>query len=59
MFSDKVSMIICGCLIAVIFCTGILGILSNYIVLTVISVLFLTIVYNIIYTKQNSKQNSK
>ncbi len=55
MFDDKTSLILCGVLVAIIFCTGVLKILDNYIVLTVISVLFLTIVYNIIYTKQNLK----
>ncbi|GAL78183.1 hypothetical protein JCM19274_4682 [Algibacter lectus] len=55
MFDDKTSLILCGVLVAVIFCTGVLQVLDNYIVLTVISVLFLTILYNIIYTKQNLK----
>ncbi|GAL63960.1 hypothetical protein JCM19300_3163 [Algibacter lectus] len=55
MFNDKTSLILCGVLVAVIFCTGVLQVLDNYIVLTVISVLFLTILYNIIYTKQNLK----
>jgi hypothetical protein len=55
LFSDKTSLILCGALVAIIFCTGILKILDNYIVLTVISVLFLTIIYNILYSKQKLK----
>jgi len=55
LFSDKISLILCGVLVAVIFCTGVLQILDNYIVLTLISVLLLTIVYNILYTKQRLK----
>jgi hypothetical protein len=55
LFSDKTSLILCGLLVAVIFCSGILQILDNYIVLTVISVLLLTIIYNILYTKQRLK----
>lgn len=55
LFSDKTSLILCGVLVAIIFCTGILQILGNYIVLTVISVILLALCYNILYTKQKLK----
>ena len=55
MLSDKQTLILCGVLAASIFVSGILQILSNFIVLTILTILFLAIIANIVYVK--SKDN--
>ena len=49
--NDKQSLFLCGVLVTGLFVTGIFNILGNFIVLTILALLFLIIVANIIYTK--------
>ena len=60
MLTDKQSLILCGILATVIFVSGVLNILNNFIVLTVITIIFLTIVGNLVYTinKVKKKEDS-
>ncbi|MFB9057921.1 hypothetical protein ACFFU9_14335 [Mariniflexile ostreae] len=58
MLNDTQSLILCGCIIACIFITGILGVLDNFIVLTVLSIMLITFVLNI-YMVTKSSENDK
>ncbi|WP_242205108.1 hypothetical protein [Aestuariivivens insulae] len=49
--NDKQSLLLCGVLAAGLFVTGIFNILDNFIVLTILVLIFLIIIANIIYTK--------
>lgn len=63
MLNDKQSLILCGLMAGGIFVTGILEILDNFIVLTILTVIFLVIIANIFYTffslKKEDKDNSE
>lgn len=54
MLSNKITLILCGVLAAGIFVTGILGVLTNFIVLTCVSVVFLTIVIQVFFNKSDA-----
>ena len=56
MLTDKQSLILCGILAAGIFVSGILNILNNFVVLTVITIIFLTIVGNLVYILNQKKE---
>lgn len=56
MLSDKQSLILCGLMAGGIFVSGVLEILSNFIVLTILTIIFLTIVVNIFYVAITSKK---
>ena len=51
MLNDKQSLFLCGILAVGLFITGIFNILDNFIVLTILVLIFLSIIANIIYTK--------
>jgi hypothetical protein len=52
MLTDQQSLILCGLLGCGIFVTGLLDILDNFIVLTVLTLIFLAIMINLIITKK-------
>ena len=56
MLTDKQSLILTGLMTASIFVFGILDILDNFIVLTILTILFFTIVINILYSKIKPKE---
>ena len=58
MINDKLSLILCGVMIGGIFVTGILDVLDNYIVKTVLTIIFLVIISNIfvVYFKSNEEE---
>ena len=56
MITDKQSLLLCGVLTGSLFAAGVLDILGNFIVLTVLTIIFLTIVINIFYTNTNNKK---
>tara|TARA_R110002049_G_scaffold3795_3_gene27501 strand:+ start:35315 stop:35506 length:192 start_codon:yes stop_codon:yes gene_type:complete len=47
MLNDTQSLILCGCITACIFITGVLGILDNFIVLTILTIMLITFAVNI------------
>ena len=55
MFSNTQSLILTGLMAAGIFIFGVLDILDNFIVLSILTLVFFAIVINIIYTVQKSK----
>lgn len=51
MITDKQSLLLCGILAGGMFAAGVLDILSNFIVLTVLTIIFLTIIINLFFFK--------
>ena len=49
MITDKQSLLLCGILIGGIFAAGVLDILNNFIVLTILTIIFLAIIINLIF----------
>lgn len=59
MLNDRQSLILCGFLAGGIFVSGILDVLDNYIIKTVLTIIFLVILTNVfvVYAKhKNEKQ---
>jgi hypothetical protein len=59
MLNDKQSLLLCGILAGGIFITGVLGVLDNFIVLTLLTIVFITIVGNIVATKSFLKKQEE
>ncbi len=59
MLNDKQSLLLCGVLAIGIFVTGILGVFSNFIVLTILTIIFLAIVVNLFLTHAKSKEDKQ
>lgn len=59
MLSDKQSLILCGLLAGGIFVFGVLQILNNFIVLTILTIVFFTIILNLFYVKSKPKDITK
>ena len=57
MLTDQQSLILCGLLGVGIFVTGILNILDNFLVLTILTIIFLAIVINLIIKKKSSNDD--
>ncbi|MDC1276620.1 hypothetical protein N8Z48_00480 [Algibacter sp.] len=51
MLNDKQSLILTGLMVAGIFIFGVLDILENFVVLTILTIVFFTVVINIFYSK--------
>lgn len=51
MLTDKQSLLFCGLLVGGIFVCGMLDILDNFLVLTILTIIFLAIIINLITTK--------
>lgn len=56
MLNNKQSLILTGIMAGGIFIFGILDILENFIVLTVLTIIFLIIILNIFYLKSKTKE---
>ena len=56
MLNDKQSLILTGIMIGGIFTFGVLDILENFIVLTLLTIIFFTIILNMIYLKSKTKE---
>lgn len=56
MLTDQQSLILCGLLGCGLFVSGLLDILDNFIVLTVLTFIFLAIIVNLIITKKASEE---
>ena len=59
MLTDKQSLLLCGLMTLLIFIAGILDILHNFIVLTILSVAFLAIIVNLFFWKRPEEENSQ
>ncbi len=57
MLSNKQSLTLCGLMAIGIFVCGILDILDNFIVLTLLTIVFLIILLNLLYTKYKMNEN--
>ncbi len=55
MLSGKQSLILCGVLTGGIFVTGVLKVLNNFIVLTILTLIFAVIMINILFYKSSSQ----
>jgi len=51
MLNDKQSLILTGLMVAGIFIFGVLDILENFVVLTILTIVFFTVFINIFYSK--------
>ena len=51
--NDKQSLMLCGVMTAGIFIGGILDILSNFVVLTILTLIFFSIIINLLLSKKN------
>ncbi|MCF7568545.1 hypothetical protein L3X37_09230 [Sabulilitoribacter arenilitoris] len=56
MLNDKQTLILSGLMVGGIFVTGVLDILDNFIVLTILTIVFLAVVINIFYVNRASKK---
>ncbi len=59
MINDKQSLILCGVMAGGIFVGGILDILDHYVVLTILTLVFLTIVINLFLLKRDPEEKQK
>ena len=59
MLSDKQSLILCGLMAGGIFIFGILDILNNFVVLTVLTLIFFTIIINLFYVKSKPEKDTE
>ena len=56
MLTDKQSLILCGLLAMGIFAAGVLDIFDNFIVLTILTIIFLAIVVNLFFGKRSEEK---
>jgi hypothetical protein len=54
--NDKQSLILCGVMTVGIFVGGILEILGNFVVLTILTLIFFAIIINLFFFKTNSEE---
>lgn len=59
MLNDKESLVLCGLLAIGIFVTGILGVFSNFIVLTILTLIFLVIIVNLFISNSKSEEDEQ
>lgn len=59
MINDKQSLILCGAMAAGLFVGGILEILDNFIVLTLLTLVFATIIINLFFLKRDPKKDKE
>ena len=57
MLTNKQSLILCGLMTGGIFVAGVLEVLTNFVVLTVLTIIFLAIIANLFFS--NSKSNDE
>ena len=56
MLNDKQTLILSGLMAGGIFVAGILEVLNNFIVLTLLTIVFLVVVFNIFYANKASNK---
>lgn len=54
--NSKQSLVLCGVMTASIFVGGILDILGNFVVLTLLTLIFFSIILNLFLIKKNSEE---
>ncbi len=59
MLNDKQSLALCGLMAGGIFVAGILDVFSNFIVLTILTIIFLAIVINIFLPRRASDEDEQ
>lgn len=59
MINDKQSLILCGVMAAGLFVGGILDILENFVVLTILTLVFSAIIINLFFLKRDSEEEKK
>lgn len=59
LLDNKSSLVLTGVMAVSIFVFGILDILDNFVILTILTIIFFTIVINIFYSKSNSKKDNQ
>ncbi|GAA4291405.1 hypothetical protein [Aestuariibaculum suncheonense] len=57
MLNDKQSLLLCGVLIGIYFVSGVLDILDNYAIKTILALIFFAVVGNLVYV--NSKTHKQ
>tara|TARA_R110002050_G_scaffold4573_1_gene22071 strand:- start:53541 stop:53738 length:198 start_codon:yes stop_codon:yes gene_type:complete len=60
LLNDKQSIALCGLMAGGVFVTGILDILNNFVVLTILTIIFFTIIINLFLLKEepNKKEDN-
>ncbi|PWH83140.1 hypothetical protein DIS18_00880 [Algibacter marinivivus] len=56
MLNDKQSLALTGLMVAGIFVFGILDVLDNFVVLTILTIVFFTVLINMFYSKFKSEE---
>lgn len=59
MLNDKQSLLLCGVMAGGIFVSGILDILDNYVVKTILTIIFLVIIANFFIVHSKSKKEEQ
>lgn len=59
MLNDKQSLALTGLMVAGIFIFGILDVLENFVVLTILTIIFFTIVINMLYSKFKPEETTE
>ena len=59
MLNDKQSLALTGLMVAGIFIFGILDILDNFIILTILTIVFFTVVINMLYSKLKQEDTTQ
>ncbi|MCH4552488.1 hypothetical protein [Aestuariibaculum lutulentum] len=59
MLNDKQSLLLCGVLIGIYFVSGVLDILDNYAIKTLLAIIFLVIVANLVYVNSKIHRNNE
>ncbi|MCR8668604.1 hypothetical protein NO995_12995 [Aestuariibaculum sp. M13] len=59
MLNDKQSLLLCGVLIGIYFVSGVLDILDNYAIKTLLAIIFLVIVANLVYVNSKTHRNNE
>ncbi len=57
MLTDKQSLILCGFMTAGVFIFGILDILDNFIILTILTLIYIAVVFNLFYVSSTKRRN--
>lgn len=59
MLTDKQSLLLCGLMSMGIFVTGMLDILDNFVVLTMLTMIFLAIIVNLFFWKHPKEESDE
>ncbi len=59
MLNDKQSLALTGLMVGGIFVFGILDVLDNFVVLTLLTIIFFTVVINMFYSKYKSEDSTQ